>query len=96
MANESQEASKLSDKELEDLVASTDTGGRSPVNQQVVLLIAGTALLWSIFQVWIASPLPYTFGVGVFSSREARPIHLAFALFLAYLVFPSSKKSPRH
>ena len=85
----------LSNDELDDLVASADTGGRAPINTQVAMLIAGTALCWSIFQVWIASPLPYTFGVGVFSSREARPIHLAFALFLAYLVFPAFKSSPR-
>ena len=89
------DTTKLSDEELDDLVASADTGGRTPLNQQVALLIAGTALLWSIFQVWIASPLPYTFGIGVFSSREARPIHLAFAMFLAYLVFPAFKGSPR-
>ncbi len=86
---------KLSNEELDDLVASSDTGGRSPVNRQVALLIAGTALVWALFQVWIASPLPYTFGIGVFSSREARPIHLAFAIFLAYLVYPAFTNSPR-
>jgi len=95
MAQVEETNTKLSDKELEDLVASTDTGGRAPVNQQIALFIAGTALAWSIFQVWIASPLPYTFGIGVFSSREARPIHLAFAIFLAYLVYPALKTSPR-
>jgi TRAP transporter 4TM/12TM fusion protein len=86
---------QLSAAELEDLVASTDTGGRNPTNRQVALLIAGVALAWSLFQIWIASPLPYTIGIGVFSSREARPIHLAFALFLAYLVFPAFRTSPR-
>ncbi len=86
---------KLSNDELDDLVASSDTGGRSPVNRQIALFIAGTALAWALFQVWIASPLPYTFGIGVFSSREARPIHLAFAIFLAYLVFPAFSNSSR-
>ncbi|MEP6357168.1 MAG: TRAP transporter permease [Hyphomicrobiales bacterium] len=95
MAKDDTSNVKLSEKELDDLVASADTGGRSPVNKQIALLIAGTALVWSIFQLWIASPLPFTFGVGVFSSREARPIHLAFAIFLAYLVFPAFKSSPR-
>ncbi len=95
MNDADQAAKKLSDEELDDLVASSDTGGRSPVNEQVALLIAGTALAWALFQVWIASPLPYSFGIGVFSSREARPIHLAFAIFLAYLVFPAFKSSPR-
>ncbi|WP_249689828.1 TRAP transporter permease [Stappia sp. WLB 29] len=86
---------QLSASELEDLVASTDTGGRNPTNRQVAMLIAGVALAWSLFQIWIASPLPYSLGIGVFSSREARPIHLAFALFLAYLVFPAFRSSPR-
>ncbi len=95
MSQDNTDATKLSDAELEDLVASTDTGGRNPTNRQVALLIAGTALAWSLFQVWIASPLPYTTGFGVFSSGEARPIHLAFALFLAYLAFPAFKNSPR-
>lgn len=86
---------QLSSEELEDLVASTDTGGRAPDNRQIALLIAGIALVWSLFQIWIASPLPYTTGFGVFSSREARPIHLAFAIFLAFLAYPAFKSSPR-
>ncbi len=93
--SEDKNTGQLSAAELEDLVASTDTGGRNPTSRQVALLIAGVALAWSLFQVWIASPLPYMFGVGVFSSREARPIHLAFAMFLAYLVFPAFRTSPR-
>ncbi len=93
--SQTESGGKLSSAELEDLVASTDTGGRVPLNRQVALLIAGTALAWSIFQVWIASPLPYTTGFGVFSSREARPIHLAFAIFLAFLAYPAFKSSPR-
>ena len=95
MSDSNANAAKLSDAELEDLVASSDTGGRNPSNRNVALLIAGVALVWSIFQVWIASPLPYTTGFGVFSRGEARPIHLAFALFLAYLAFPAFKNSPR-
>jgi len=86
---------QLNDDELQDLVASNDTGGRNPDNQAVVKLMAGVALAWAIFQVWIASPLPFTVGWGVFSSGEARSIHLGFALFLAYLAYPAFKKSPR-
>ena len=87
--------SKLSERELNDLVASTDTGGRAPSNARIALFISAVALIWSLFQVWIASPLPFSTGIGVFSSREARPIHLGFAIFLAYLVFPAFKSSPR-
>jgi len=95
MTHNDRESTKLSDQELEDLVAQTDTGGRKPDNHSVALLLAGTALVWSIFQVWIASPLPYVLQFGVFSSGEARPIHLAFALFLAYLAYPAFRSSPR-
>ena len=95
MSDQQVENTKLSDDALEDLVASSDTGGRAPDNRQVAMLIASVALIWAIFQVWIASPLPFTTGFGVFSSREARPIHLGFAIFLAFLVFPAFKTSPR-
>jgi TRAP-type uncharacterized transport system fused permease subunit len=48
----------LSDEELQDLVAATDTGGRSPTgfSLQVILWVA---VAWSLFQIWIASPLPF-------------------------------------
>jgi len=95
MSDQQAESKKLSDDALDDLVASSDTGGRAPVNRQIALLIAAVALAWAVFQVWIASPLPFTTGFGVFSSREARPIHLGFAIFLAFLVFPAFKSSPR-
>jgi TRAP transporter 4TM/12TM fusion protein len=45
--------------------------------------------------LWIASPLPFTFGVFVFNDTESRSIHLAFAVFLAYLSYPAFKRSPR-
>ena len=83
-----------SEAELQDLVASTDTGGRNPsgITKRVLL---GAALVWSLFQLWIASPLPFMVGFGVFNDTEARSIHLAFAMFLAFLGFPALKRSPR-
>tara|TARA_R110001583_G_scaffold10698_5_gene49115 strand:+ start:35736 stop:38555 length:2820 start_codon:yes stop_codon:yes gene_type:complete len=86
---------QLSDEELQDFVSSNDTGGRNPNNQSIVKLMAGVALCWSIFQIWIASPLPYIIGWGVFSSGEARSIHLGFAIFLAFLSYPAFKNSSR-
>ncbi|MZR31615.1 TRAP transporter permease [Sneathiella litorea] len=89
------EQKPLSAEELEDLVASTDVGGRNPSNRNIALLIAALALVWSVWQVWIASPIPYILSWGVFSGKEARPIHLAFSLILAFLAYPAFKKSPR-
>lgn len=96
MSDTSPNDGAMSTSELEDLVASTDTGGRTPDNRNIALLMAGLALVWSLWQVWIASPLPYLIGTGVFSGREARPIHLGFAIFLAFLAYPAFKNSPRH
>ena len=38
-------------------------------------VIAGLALLWSLFQLWIASPLPFILGFGVLNDTETRSIH---------------------
>lgn len=47
------------------------------------------AALWSIYQLWIASPIPYAIGWGIFVDLPARGIHLAFGLFLCFLLFPA-------
>ncbi|SFM73511.1 TRAP transporter permease [Halopseudomonas yangmingensis] len=82
------------DSELEDLVASSDTGARRPAGFPGKLLV-GIAALWSLFQLWIASPLPFMLGFGVFHSSEARSIHLAFAVFLGFMAYPAFRRSPR-
>ncbi|WP_319783838.1 TRAP transporter permease [Oceanisphaera sp. IT1-181] len=85
----------MSEKQLsvEELIAQ-DVGARSPKGL-MAKVSAGLALLWSLFQLWIASPLPFIVGVGIFNSTEQRSIHLAFALLLTFLVFPALKSSPR-
>jgi TRAP transporter 4TM/12TM fusion protein len=80
----------LSQKELDELVASSDTGARTPAGF-VGRLILGVALAWSLFQLWISSPLPFMIGFGVFNDTEARSFHLAFALFLAFAAYPASR-----
>ena len=56
-------------------------------------LVATIAFLWSLFQLWYASPLPYIVGFGVFIDVPARAIHLGFALLIAFLSFPFLKKN---
>lgn len=80
--------------DLDDMVASSDTGARKPAGMPGKLLVS-IAAAWSLFQLWIASPVPFMLGFGVFSATEARSIHLAFALFLAYMAYPALKRSPR-
>ncbi|MEL6964056.1 MAG: TRAP transporter permease, partial [Pseudomonadota bacterium] len=95
--NERARTAESVDKEvdLDELVAASDTGARSPTGSVATLLFA-VALAWSLFQLWIASPLPFMLGFGVFNDTEARSIHLAFAIFLAFTAYPAFSKSPRH
>ena len=81
---------------FDELASTADTGGRlsSGFTHKVILTVAFT---WSLFQIWIASPLPYMidFEWLRFNGNQARSIHLAFAIFLVFLSFPRSAKSPR-
>ena len=77
----------------EELVAQ-EVGARNPQGA-MAKAIAGLALAWSLFQLWIASPLPFMVGIGVFNDTQTRAIHLAFALLLAFLAYPAFKRSPR-
>jgi len=86
------------DADLKDLTA-VDTGAREPSGFALHVL-TGTALLWSLFQIWIASPLPFlanelTGWRVVLNATEERSIHLAFAVFLAFLAYPALRRSPR-
>ena len=80
--------------DAQDLVAEADTGARHPGGMPGKVLF-GVPVAWSLFQLWYASPLPFLFGFGVFNNTEARSIHLAFAIFLAFTAFPALKRSPR-
>lgn len=66
-------------------------------NGRALRLVSAVALAWAAFQLWIASPLPFLaselagISIGVFNNTEARSIHLAFAVFLAFVVFPARR-----
>jgi TRAP transporter 4TM/12TM fusion protein len=85
---------KYSSEELDQLVKEADLGGREP-GGAIGTGLAVLAALWSLFQVWYASPLPFTFGFGILNDTEARAIHLALAVFLAFCAFPAFKQSSR-
>jgi TRAP transporter 4TM/12TM fusion protein len=86
--------SEMTDEEIRQLVAEADTGGRRPAGLSAKIVMY-TALAWSLFQLWIASPLPFSLGVFVLNDTQSRSIHLAFAMFLGYMLFPPLKSSPR-
>jgi TRAP transporter 4TM/12TM fusion protein len=79
---------------LQELVAKADTGARKPGGVTAKAMFA-VALAWALFQFWYASPLPFALGFGVLNDTEARSLHLAFALFLAFTAWPAFARSPR-
>ncbi len=80
---------------LDDMVADADTGARNPINPFSRAVLWSVPLTWSVFQLWVASPLPYTLGFGVMNDTQTRAIHLAFSMLLAFLAYPTFRSSPR-
>jgi len=86
----------MSDAELQEMIGDADTGGRIPHGGFSKKVLFFVPLFWTIFQLWYASPLPFMFNFLVLNDTEARAVHLAFAMFLAYTAFPTFRSSPRH
>ncbi len=84
------------DTALEDFIADSDTGGRVPDDAFGKRSLWYIPLVWSLYQLWIASPLPFILGIGVWNDTQTRAIHLGFAVLLAFIAFPGLKSSPRH
>ena len=76
---------KVKDKINEDLSPTKNLTG---LHLKIVAVIA---IIWSLFQLWYASPFPFIFNFGMFKGLPARAIHLGFALTLAFLIYPISK-----
>jgi TRAP transporter 4TM/12TM fusion protein len=79
---------------LDQIVKEADLGGREPLGTvgKAMAFIAGC---WSLFQLWYASPLPFLLRFGILNDTEARAVHLAFAIFLAFIAYPAFKRSSR-
>lgn len=86
----SESAPKIDYDDLQDMVASTDSGGRNPTGFSKKLIVV-VAILWSLFQLYYTSPIPFSLqemvrGWGwdinvVIDDTKARSVHLAFGLF---------------
>ncbi|MEL6933139.1 MAG: TRAP transporter fused permease subunit, partial [Pseudomonadota bacterium] len=80
-------------RSAEDMVAEADTGARNAGAFATKLTFA-LCIIWSLFQLYIASKLPGVLaqatGVSMFANivAQARFVHLAFAIVLATLAFP--------
>ncbi|MEP3430267.1 MAG: TRAP transporter permease [Roseibium sp.] len=84
----------LSEEELQELVAASDSGSRNPAGA-VGIFLASVAFIWSVFQVILASPISNYVLPGDLINNS-RQFHLAFAIFLAFMAYPALKSSPRH
>ena len=94
MTKKSADAANATDVDVNQLVQDNDAGGRQP-GPFVRRLLLFVAVAWSLFQLWIASPLPFSLGIFVLNDTESRSIHLAFAVFLGFMAYPASKRSAR-
>ena len=85
--------SKDGAKSAQEMVAETDSGGRVLTGSMGKTLFY-LCILWSLFQLYIASKVPGVLaqatGVSDFANivAQARYVHLAFAMALATLAFP--------
>ena len=88
-------SSELQEKP-EEMVATVDTGARN-LRSWAGWTLASVSLAWSLFQLWIASPLPYMLAdfIPLLNSTHTRSAHLGFAMFLSFVAFPALKRSPR-
>jgi len=93
-AQKLRQTSPPGDTDVQQLAKDTDFGGRSTTGLAGKVMLA-LGLAWVLFQLWYASPLPFALRLAVFNDTEARSIHLALGLFLAFLAFPAFKGSPR-
>jgi TRAP transporter 4TM/12TM fusion protein len=80
--------------DVQQLVQEADLGGRKPAGVVRVIVFAA-CIAWSLLQLWYASPLPFKWNVFVLIDAEMRSLHLAFAVFLAFMVYPFGKRSSR-
>ncbi|WP_250658706.1 TRAP transporter permease [Alkalimarinus coralli] len=95
MNDERPDADSVTDsenREVIDNILQAETGGRAStgIPAKVLLIVP---FCWSLFQLWVASPLPFEFNFGVFNEDQTKYIHLAFALFLAFTAFPMFKNN---
>ncbi len=82
------------EKTAHEMVLEAESGGRNPSNPYVAKFILYLALAWSLFQLYVSSPLVLDYTPWV-NADVVKRVHLMFAGMLAYLSYPAFKSSPR-
>ena len=101
--NQVDAAAGVANQSLIDEVVARESGARSPGGATRQLIIV-TAVVWSLFQLWISSPVPFWVSAAapslqrfvMFNDTMARSIHLAFAVFLVFLCYPLWKGAAKN
>jgi TRAP transporter 4TM/12TM fusion protein len=91
MAERNTPAAEQTPEDLQTALEDIDYAGRKH-GPRLAHLVGGIAAVWSLFQLWIASPLPFILDFGIIVDVPARGIHLAFGLLLCFLMFPAARR----
>ncbi|MGI9337618.1 MAG: TRAP transporter permease [Gammaproteobacteria bacterium] len=80
----------------QEMVAAADVGGRN-LGGKSGRAFGVIAIAWTLFQLWVASPLPFYFSavMPVLNLDDVKVVHLSFALLLVYASYPARKASPK-
>ena len=79
---------------FQQLVADVDTGARR-LHGAAATLVSTIALLWSLWQLFYASPIPFALGAGILNDTEARALHRGLGLSRASFCYRPPRRSPR-
>ena len=88
------EKNRQADTVVDEILEAESGGGRAPSNPYVAKFILYLALAWSLFQLYVSSPLVLEYTPWM-NADVVKRIHLMFAGLLAYLSYLPMKNSPR-
>ena len=71
-----------------------ETGNRNPENALISNILIYVAMAWSIFQLYVSSPLVLEITPWM-NADVVKRVHVSVAGFLAFLSYPALKRSSR-
>ncbi len=74
--------------------ADLETGNRHPANLLIRDILIYVAMAWSLFQLYVSSPLVLEITPWM-NADVVKRVHVSFAGFLAFVSYPALKKSSR-